>query len=655
MKVTECIFKFRVFLHHHSLKLKRKIHQKSFYPPRTVSKQPLLALVTGLAFTLNNSAINLSSAQALGPGQGTEQNPSQELPKGPPKHEMHADRRLVGYFTEWRHGKNGLPAYLVSDIPWQYLTHINYAFAEVNLKTDEIDFSNRAAAIEMDFPCAISARPFKGHFNCLVSYKQQYPEVKTLIAVGGWAASRGFYTMTSSFERRKRFIQSAVAFIRKYEFDGIDLDYEYPTATSQAGNPDDFDVSQPRRSQLFEEYVLLVKELKQALIQAGIEDQRYYLLTAAVPASSWILGGMQLGQYLPYMDFINVMSYDFHGAWNGFVGHNAGIYPDDRDPETKPLGTPVLNADWSMRYYNGQLPMSKINLGVPYYSRGWHQVNPGQYPGGLYGRAPKTNGGAVGVDNIWHDKDAQGNEIGGGSNPLWHLRNLLSNPNAFSYADDWGFDPTTKGEYQSFQDTFSGVPYIWNEQKRVFLSYEDDWSMQNRLDYVQAQGIGGLMIWELAGDYDLKPNGEYGFGSSLTRMAYEQLMLMGPAKRQQSDLPLPKDFGPYVMNFRGNYDHPNYTYKWQLHNQSDKPLDPGWILDFSLPNTANLTSVWGASFQMLYAHENFKRYRIFGPSWQSLPAGGTVELQGMIKLNFSGGPLWVVLNNQRVVNFTPTQ
>ena len=286
-------------------------------------------------------------------------------------------RRVVGYFAEWRNGTNGLPTYLVSDIPWDKVTHINYAFAGIDPQTNHIDFIDRRAAIELEFPGQSDQLPYRGHFNLLNTYKQQYPNVKTLIAVGGWAASGPFYTMAKTPAGRQAFADSVVTFLRTYGFDGVDIDYEYPTSTSQAGNPIDFPVAEPRRGRLFADYVQLMKTLRETLDQAGSQDGRHYLLTVAAPASSWILGGMMLGEYAEYLDFINMMTYDFHGAWNGFVGHNSALWPDDRDPETRPLGVPVLNIDWAYRYYRGVVPPAKLNVGIPYYSRGWRNVQAG--------------------------------------------------------------------------------------------------------------------------------------------------------------------------------------------------------------------------------------------------------------------------------------
>ncbi|CAM2007783.1 glycosyl hydrolase family 18 protein [Acanthopleuribacter pedis] len=556
------------------------------------------------------------------------------------------NRRIVGYFAEWRNGSNGLPTYMVEDIPWEHITHINYAFAQVNETTNRIDFIDRVAAVETEFPGNSDAYPYAGHFNQLSSHKQRYPHVKTLIAVGGWAASRGFYTMCETAAGREAFADSAVQFLRDYDFDGLDIDYEYPTSTAQAGNPNDQDVAEPRRGRLYADYLELVKLLRERLDQAGREDGREYLLTMAAPASSWILGGMMMGEYAEYMDFVNMMTYDFHGAWNGFVGHNSALLPDDRDPETRPLGVPVLNVDWAYRYFRGIIPPSKITMGVPYYTRGWRNVNKGSLPGGLYGSAAQSNGGAVGIDNIWHDKDENGVEIPAGANPLWHVMNLAENRQNLSYAADWGFDPDLGGTYERFFDDVSKVPYVWNENKRVFLSLEDEESLRHRIDYVVEKGLGGIMMWEFAGDYERKPNGEYGMGATLTTLAANLLRGVPPADPRMSTFPLPAETADYEITFGGNYDHPNYTFALNLTNHGTETIAGGWKLAFSLPKTTTLTSVWGATFTRVGEHDDFQRYEVTGSGWQNIEPGASITLQGMMKLTFSGGPRLFVLNGK---------
>ncbi|SFC90383.1 chitinase [Streptomyces aidingensis] len=245
-------------------------------------------------------------------------------------------RRVIGYFTGWRTGTGGQDPYLASDIPWDKLTHINYAFAHVG-GDNRISVGGdtpRNPATGMTWPDVPGAEmdpdfPYQGHFNLLGKFKKQHPDVKTLVSVGGWAetggyfdddgdrvASGGFYTMATNADGSVNqagidtFADSAVAFIRQYGFNGVDIDYEYATSMKDAGNPLDWAVSNPRRAGLMKGYTALMKTLREKLDRAGAEDGQHYLLTVAAPSSGYLLRGMETHQVSRYLDYVNIMSYD---------------------------------------------------------------------------------------------------------------------------------------------------------------------------------------------------------------------------------------------------------------------------------------------------------------------------------------------------------
>src|SRR5687768_443841 len=148
------------------------------------------------------------------------------------REKMSIPRRIIGYFTAWRHGKNNQPAYLAKDIPWTKVTHINYAFAHIDSswRVSVGPASSTNAANGMEWPGVAGAEmdpaySYKGHFNLLSKYKKQYPTVKTLVSIGGWAetggyfdangnriATGGFYTLTDSQTNINTFADSCVAF-----------------------------------------------------------------------------------------------------------------------------------------------------------------------------------------------------------------------------------------------------------------------------------------------------------------------------------------------------------------------------------------------------------------------------------------------------------
>ncbi|MGL5353203.1 MAG: glycosyl hydrolase family 18 protein, partial [Clostridium sp.] len=474
------------------------------------------------------------------------------------------ERKFVSYFTEWAYKNEQNQYYTVDRMPWDKMTHINYAFAHVDPVTNKIALGDKVAATEADLPGVTSDFPYKGHFNVINSYKKKYPNVKSLISVGGWAETTGFYTMAQTEAGREQFANSVVDFIRTYGFDGVDIDYEYPTNLEDAGNPIDVELAKPLRKDLYTNYVKMMKLLRTKVDEAGTQDGEKYLVTAAVTASAWVVSGMGEENFTQYLDFMNLMTYDFHGSWNGFVAHNSPLYSDPDDPEIKHWKLPYnyLSTDWAVKYYSGMMDPSKIVIGVPYYTRGWENVKPGTKPGGLYGSAwgagtiPDAPGtGATGIDNIWHDKLPDGSEEPGGSNPLWHVKNLLADK--------------TLG-YERFWDDVSKVPYVWNEKKKVWLSYEDEQSMALKMDYIIANGLGGAMVWEIDGDFDKDSTGKYVVGDTLTTIAYDKFKAAGPLKVEEKVNTLPvMDYDIEIVN---SYDHPNNTFKVNLINNTGKAI-----------------------------------------------------------------------------------
>lgn len=545
------------------------------------------------------------------------------------------DRKIVGYFPEWAYRSAEHNYFNVTDLQWDSLTHIQYSFAMVDPSTNKITLGDKFAALEEDFKGMDlsyngqkieldTSLPYKGHFNVLQQMKKKYPDVELLMSVGGWAGSRGFYTMLDTDEGINTFVQSCVDFVRQYNFDGIDIDFEFPSSTSQSGNPEDFDVSEPRRKTINARYNIMMKKLNQALDKAAKEDNKQYRLTAAVSASSWVLGGVDSNEYAKELDFLSIMSYDYHGGWNEFVENQANIYPDPADRETANMIMPVLGMDWSYKYYRGVLSPEKILMGIPYYTRGWENVQGGN-GSGLHGtsRTPAT-----GKYNLWGDLDKNGNQIPAGANPLWHVLNLMEQ------------DPNLKVHW----DDVGKVPYVWQNNEKVFLTFENEQSIDERLKYIEEKNLGGALIWVMDGDYGLNPNyvegstnineGKYTFGDTLTKRLSNGLKKMGPAKEtEEGNLGL-EDVAVEVKT-GGAYDHPNYTYDFKITNHTNEKIDGGWEIAFDLPKSAVFKSAWGGTVTQ-EDNGDFTRVTIKSSGWQNLAPGESTNLQGMIGLCFSG-------------------
>ncbi|GAA1078380.1 chitinase C-terminal domain-containing protein [Nocardiopsis metallicus] len=594
------------------------------------------------------------------------------------------DRRVIGYFTSWRNGANDQPSYLVDDIPWDKISHINYAFGHVNsdneLSVGPDTPDNPATGMTWDRP-GLEPDPefdYDGHFNLLNKFKKDNPGVRTLVAVGGWAEtggffgpdgervdSGGFYSMTTTetgvnHAGIETFADSAVEFVREYGFDGLDIDYEYATSMQGAGSPDDYWISDARRGLLWEGYEELMRVLREKLDEAAVADGTYYQLTVAAPSSGWLLRGQEVHQVVQYLDFVNMMTYDLHGTWNHFVGHNGALFDSGQDPELRDVynafdGIGYLNADWAHHYFRGAMQAGRINLGVPFYTRGWQDVQGGE--NGLWGTSalpdqtqcqPGTGindpcgHGAGGIDNLWFDSDPiTGDAIEAGVNPIWHVLNL-ENGVVGDYVEDYGVDTELVGTYERHWDDVTKNEWWWNPQTRTFLSGDADQTISAKADYVADTGLGGVMIWEMAGDYSYDADAEqYFMGDTLITSLHQTLSNAGPYGAVKAETPAPEqvldvdvEFGGFAL---GDNNYP-ITPEVTITNNSATDIPGGSKITFDYGTSAPGSMGDQSGMGLAHVHRghtrdnnvggldgDFHRVELTVPGWQSIPAGGSLD------------------------------
>ena len=383
-------------------------------------------------------------------------------------------KQNVAYFTEWGIYSRGynVKNVLTSGAAGE-LTAINYAFAN-------IDSSNHCAIGDAyaDYQKTFTAdqavngtadtwnQTLAGNFNQLRELKALNPNLKVLISIGGWTWSTNFSSAASS-ANVNGFVNSCLDLFIKGNlpnlpgaasglFDGIDIDWEYP---NDVGN------NNPHGPQDIQNYTNLLSTFRSQLDSYGQTTGKHYTLSVAAPAGQDKFTRLQLSQVAQSTDYIDLMAYDMHGAWNanGPTDFNAPLYNDPADPSAPPANT--YSVDTAVRGYLGAgVPASKLVIGVPFYGRGWTNV-------------PNNNNGLF-QSSASMQPAPSSNQAG-----VEDFRNL---------------ENLTQSGYTMYHDNAAQASWIFNGS--TFWSYDDPATIQTKTNYIKNNGLGGAMTWSLDGD-----------------------------------------------------------------------------------------------------------------------------------------------------------
>ncbi|MGV9642130.1 glycosyl hydrolase family 18 protein [Streptomyces sp. NPDC004822] len=355
------------------------------------------------------------------------------------------DKVKLGYFTEWGvYGRNYHVKNLVTSGTASKITHINYAFG--NVKNGQCTVDDTYAAYDKAYTADQSVsgqadtwdQPLRGNFNQLRQLKAKYPHIKVLYSFGGWTYSGGF---GQAAQNAAAFAKSCKAVVEDPRwadvFDGIDIDWEYPNACGLT-----CDSSGPAA----------IKTLVQAL---RAEFGSNYLVTAAITADGSNGGKIDAADYggaSQYLDWYNVMTYDYFGAFNA-QGPTA-----PHSPLTSYSGIPQAgfnSADAIAKLKSKGVPSKKLLLGIGFYGRGWTGVTQAAPGGSATGAAPGTY--EAGIEDY----------------------KVLKNS-----------CPAT--------GTIAGTAYAYCGNN--WWSYDTPSTIAGKMSWAKNQGLGGAFFWEFSGD-----------------------------------------------------------------------------------------------------------------------------------------------------------
>jgi chitinase len=314
------------------------------------------------------------------------------------------------------------------------LTHINFAFARID-RSGKLAFENPEYAVTL---------------KALQALKKQNPQLKIIVSVGGWEAE-GFSDAALTDASRNAFARSAVELLRAHDLDGIDLDWEYP-GQGVAGIK--------YRAEDRQNFTLLLKTLRAQLDAAsdatGRSGHERYALTIA-SADREYFDHVEMEKLHVYLDWLNVMGYDFFNSLTSTTGHHAGLYasefaaPGDR------------NVDASIRQHIAAgVPRTKLVLGVAFYGRGFVSVN---------------------SENSGLHRPYQRYE---GDHSYAELKDRLIGKDGFV----------------RYWDERARAAFLWNGASKTFITYDDPEAIRAKAEYVRDNRLGGMMFWELSQDRD---------------------------------------------------------------------------------------------------------------------------------------------------------
>ncbi|KAH8900782.1 hypothetical protein GQ53DRAFT_863476 [Thozetella sp. PMI_491] len=347
--------------------------------------------------------------------------------------------RTVGYYEGWNQDRP-CDHMTPERIPIEAYTHLNFAFGYIDPATYEV------------VPMTQNQSDLYLRFTGL---KQKKPSLKTWIAIGGWTFNdpgptrKTFTKLAASLSAQTSFINSLLAFMKKYNFDGVDLDWEYPEADDRGGVPNDFT-----------SYVSFLANLRASLGSYGI--------SITLPASYWYLQHFDIVNLDKYVDFFNIMTYDIYGTWDKTIDETGPYVHAHTNLSMIEKGLQLL--------WHNNIDPARVNLGLGFYGRSFTLTDP--------------------------SCKATGCEFSTGGNP----GPCTGTSGILSYAE---IASVLRSENPTITFDVENAVKIATWGNDQWIGYDDPESLKMKVDYASKHCMGGTMVWAVDLDTTYTLAGEH--------------------------------------------------------------------------------------------------------------------------------------------------
>ena len=413
-------------------------------------------------------------------------------------------RRVIATYKQWAQYERD---YLPADIPYDQITHAQYAYAEpaadgsISLLGDS---HAHQAFWEKEDWWGVEGGTF-------AELAEQYSQTDFVLAIGGWAGSIHFSDAASDQQRRQQFADDCITWIKRGNLDGITLDWRYPTGLGCTSDAYYCDGDIVHRESDPENFTKLCRAVRDRLDEAEAQDDARYELSATLSGRPEIAEQLEHAALSDVLDYVNVLTLDYRGI--GSIG--GGIYIDRDGPDATASATghhaPLSanpddvfpNADsWNvtsvLSWYEEQgWEPSQLTMAQPTYGRSWDEVQ----------KPPSDGFGNGRDDGLFQLYSGEGEDASGeGSFPtpgdggsdhtgIWEYFDLggdgreQTNPVDLS-ADAW----------ETHFDETATAAWSYNADDGLVISHPTEQSVRKRMEWLADIEYGGTMVWGISGD-----------------------------------------------------------------------------------------------------------------------------------------------------------